>query len=183
MTLTRSPVDWAALAPADYGGGGPFVHGHLRQMLEKTAAEIIYYDHGSGEIADYVTVTRQSDTLAVGLYHCKGSKEPKPGARVEDAYEVCGQAEKSVVWAQSLPRLLKKIDGRRSRSTFVRGSWNDLKNLFDEAKDMRKRFEIYLVQPGFGKTKLSGPLAEVLGAASDHLRGAGCEPLVVLASA
>lgn len=48
---------------------------------------------------------------------------------------------------------------------------------------MRKRFEIYLVQPGFGKTRLSEPLAEVLGAASDHLRGAGCEPLVVFASA
>jgi superfamily II DNA or RNA helicase len=179
-------VDWAGtdiqneLSP---GGGQLSIHSHLRQLLEKTAADIIYYDHGSGEIADYVTVTRQSDTLSIGLYHCKGSKESKPGARVEDAYEVCGQAEKSVVWAQSLLRLLKKIEGRRSRSTFVRGSWNDVRKLFDEAKNIRKRFEIIIVQPGLGKAKLSGPLAEVLGATSDHVRNAGCESLAVFASA
>ena len=80
---------------------------------EKTAADIIYHgDHGTGEIADYVTVTREADTLAAsGCITARGRRRaavPERGWRTP--MRCAARLKKSVVWAQSLPRLLKKID-------------------------------------------------------------------------
>lgn len=52
-------------------------------------------DHGSGELADVVALTAGPSAVAVELLHCKGSGRP-PGGRVEDLYEVVGQALRSV---------------------------------------------------------------------------------------
>ena len=53
---------------------------------------------GSGEIADLVAIRIDPEGLLVRLVHCKCSHGEKTGARVADLYEVCGQAQKSIMW-------------------------------------------------------------------------------------
>lgn len=56
----------------------------------------IFNDDGAGEIADLVAIKESKDAIFVDLYHCKycpqQDGEARPGARVSDVYEVCGQA-------------------------------------------------------------------------------------------
>jgi hypothetical protein len=165
-------------------GGCESIHRRVESRLASIDCEVILYDHRTGETADFVTLGRQGPMFVVGLYHCKGSREQRPGARVEDVYEVCGQAEKSVVWTQSLSRLLKKIESRQGKSRFIKGSMDDVRRLFVDAKMMGKRFEITVVQPGLLRTGVltSKGIVEKLSATNDHLVAAGCEKLTVWTS-
>src|SRR5581483_8219391 len=77
----------------------------IRELMTKDYA-IIMDDDGKGEIADIVAIRVDGDpaapaSLEVELYHCKYSRDTAPGRRIEDLYEVCGQAQKSVAWASS----------------------------------------------------------------------------------
>jgi hypothetical protein len=70
-------VDWGAnqvdvqkeFGPADAGKRS--VHTFLIDALGASDADVVYYDHGSGEIADFVTLKKNGDLLLVRLYHCK----------------------------------------------------------------------------------------------------------------
>jgi hypothetical protein len=145
-------------------------------------AAVIFYDHGSGEIADYVAITEERDATIFALYHCKGSAESAPGARVDDVFEVCGQAQKSVAWA-SLARLEKRLRYRQSEPRFVRGTAALLQEILVRAKDRRQQFEIKIVQPGISKARLSPAMAECLGATNGHFIGVNIAPLQVVTSA
>jgi hypothetical protein len=162
--------------------GRQSVHDRVRAELERGTAPVILYDHGSGEIADYVTVTEEADSTVFVLYHCKGSGGPAAGARVDDVYEVCGQAQKSVAWA-SLSRLEQRIRSRMQGERFVRGTEGLLQEMLVRAQDRLQRFEIKVVQPGISKARLSAAMAECLGATNGHLVGVGIAPIEVIASA
>ena len=164
------------------GARGGSVHERMHTQLEASAAEIVLYDHGTGEIADFVTLQRRNDRCLIALYHCKGSATPQPGARVEDIYEVCGQAQKSVATA-SLPRLQARLRSRQNRTQILKGTANDLRVLLAAAQNLRPEFEIVVVQPGISKQQLNDRLLEPLGATDGHLRSAGCAPLRIIASA
>jgi superfamily II DNA or RNA helicase len=137
------------------------VHERVRSELEMSGAALVLYDHGTGEIADYITISEEIDTTVFAFYHCKGSKGAVAGARVDDIYEVCGQAQKSVVWA-SLTRLEKRLRQRRRGARFVRGTAELLQEVLARAKNRRQRFEIKVVQPGISKARLSAGMAECL---------------------
>jgi hypothetical protein len=160
---------------------GRSVHEEIRQRLERGAAPIILFDHGTGEIPDFVTPIENGGAVEIGMYHCKGSGEPRAGARVDDIYEVCGQAQKGVAVA-SLDRFSKRIQQRRGRTRFVRGTANDLDALLTRAKSTVVQFEIAIVQPGISKAALSQGMQEALGATNTHLIGSGVAPLRVLTS-
>ena len=127
-----------------------------------------------------MTIAEIGDATVFTFYHCKGAAEPRAGARVEDVYEVCGQAQKSVAWA-SLARLEKRLRERRNK-LFVRGTADSLRDVLTRAKDRRQVFEIKVVQPGVSKAALSAPMAECLGATNGHLAGVGA-PFEMIASA
>lgn len=110
---------------------GRCVHHRVKNELRKGTADVVFVDHGAGEIADCVEVRRDGAGILFGLYHCKASCDPKPGARVKDVYEVCGQAAKSVPWL-SLPRIRRRLDGRISSLEFVRGDAALLETLLEE---------------------------------------------------
>ncbi|WAH97526.1 DEAD/DEAH box helicase [Arthrobacter sp. MMS18-M83] len=83
--------------------------------------DVVIDDDGSGEIADVVAMRIDEHGLLVRLIHCKYAHSGVPGARVSDLYEVCGQAQKSVMWRRSdlapffttlLDRARKKEKGR-----------------------------------------------------------------------
>ena len=127
-----------------------------------------------------MTISEEDDTTIFALYHCKGSDGPAPGARVEDVYEVSGQAQKSVAWT-SLSRFEKRLS-QRPGLRFVRGDAIQLEEMLTRAKDRRQRFEIKLVQPGISKARLTSAMAECLGATNGHLVGVGIAPLEVVVS-
>lgn len=48
-------------------------------------------------------------SVEVELYHAKKSGGGEEGDRVGDVYDVCGQANKSIVWTTSKATFLKKL--------------------------------------------------------------------------
>ena len=182
-------IDWDAAGvdiTSEYDNPAPgklSIHDYLRRELPKSKAQIVFYDHGSGEIADFVSFEQSDDETAVRLYHCKKSGGPKPGQRVDDVYEVCGQTVKSLIWV-SVDKLLVRISDRNSRrtdSTFLKGSKSELRMLIGKSRSMPVKFEIVAVQPGISQRKLPERMAYVLAAADDYIRPQ-CETLRVLGS-
>lgn len=160
---------------------GQAIHTSISEALKGGDADIVVCDHGSGEIADFLSIKRVDDFVYLTLHHCKASEKPKPGARVGDVYEVCGQAQKSIVW-RSIARIERRLTSRLEKLEYVRGDEATLKRLLTEAKNLRTTFTIVVVQPGISKEKLSTALAENLGATNDHVLSAGFRPLQLMVS-
>ena len=158
---------------------GKSVHTRVREYLESRDDLIALIDHGTGEVADFVTLRKEGTALLVHLYHCKGSSEPVPGARLPDVVGVCSQAQKCTPW-RNLDSLRRKLTTRSV--TFLRGSKPEMIALFEEAKSLRLEMRVSVVQPGISKNTLSKNLVLCLGATNDSLMNAACQPLVVIAS-
>ena len=160
------------------------IHEFLKDHLDEPETSVLLYDHRTGEIADFIAFVETPSEVTVRFYHCKGSGGPKPGDRVDDVYEVCGQVLKSIVWFKSPDDLLEKLRDRlRGGSSFVKGNYPTLKEILERARRKNVRYEVVLVQPGITKAGLSEKQANVLAAASDFLKNVRGEKLSVMASA
>ena len=161
------------------------IHDFIETQLADSTASVAYYDHGSGEVADFVAFTERTDKVIVELFHCKRAGGEEPGNRVNDVYEVCSQAVKSVVFADP-ERLFQQIGGRYRRragaSRFIRGDLDTLSNLVDSNSPTNFQFEMVVVQPGISREHLATRIANLLSATSDHLVRGGFSPLRVLSS-
>jgi superfamily II DNA or RNA helicase len=176
-------VDWEA-ANVDIEveiGQRNSVHAYLRDRLLATDAQIILYDHGPGELADFVTFNVRADDILVSLYHCKGSSMPQAGERVDDLYELCGQAIKSVRWVGR--QLLSGAINRRSarHSPFLRGTLEQTQELL--SGDLPFKLQIILVQPGLSKVNLTHRGGNLLASVDEYVRGGRCVRIKVWASA
>ena len=191
--VAATPIDRGQLVAWDWPGVdieseidgtqvGISVQQHVRARLQHEAHDVVFCDHGSGEIADFVALRQAGDTLTFTFLHCKGSSEPQPGARVADVYEVCGQAQKSVVW-RDLDRIRRRLDGRIAHLDYVRGDRAALEGLLAAANVSRQQFKITIVQPGIGTQRITQPLLEHWGATSAHVSRSGFELMEVVASA
>jgi hypothetical protein len=184
-------VDWAASnvdIAREFGegrNGRISVHAGLEDRLRNGPSAVVYYDHGSGEIADFVALERRGERLLVQLYHCKGATGAGAGHRLADIYEITGQAVKSVTWA-----LKQRIAGTiRRRFThgigshrFIKGDLDALEHLLSVTTAAQIDFEFIAAQPGLLKDGLPAPLSNLLAASSDYLVRGGFQPLRVLAS-
>lgn len=161
------------------------IHDGLESRLLTSPCSIAYYDHGKGEIADFVTVREENSRLLLQLFHCKKAGDASPGHRVNDFYEMIGQVVKSVAWARK-ERILSHIRRRFTQHLgghrFIKGDLCMLESLLNEAPPSQIEFEFVAVQPGLLKDGLPGDLANILAAASDHLIRGGFRPLRVLGS-
>jgi hypothetical protein len=149
-------------------GDNVSIHDCLETELPHLA-EVVFYDHGSGEIADFITFTRTGEGLEVALFHCKGSSGAAAGQRVADFYEVCGQIVKSLRWVENNTRLMKHLTRRLNRgSRYVKGSAELLRALLDETRQSRITYRLVVVQPGISRERL-GDLAVLLAATGDYV--------------
>lgn len=161
------------------------IHSGLENRLLVSPCSIAYYDHGTGEIADFVTVTEEGSRLLVQLFHCKKAGGTAPSHRVEDIYEIIGQVVKSVGWAHKhriLSHIGRRFTEHRGAHQFIKGDLRMLESLLNEAIPAQIEFEFVAVQPGLLKDGLPSDLANILAAASDHLIRGGFRPLRVLGS-
>jgi superfamily II DNA or RNA helicase len=171
-------------------GGLCSIHDYVGKRLSDRNYDFVLYDHGSGELADYIGIKDDGEALLFELYHCKKSKSKTAGERVDDLYEICGQVVKSVRWMGDYKRLRERIKGRISRknpSQFQAGNMDRLDELIALSRKREVIFRIYAVQPGLSKAKcvkLKGKRLDLLlGMAGEYVRNARCNELIVLASA
>jgi superfamily II DNA/RNA helicase len=134
----------------------------IRELKTKGYA-IIMDDDGKGELADVVAVRltggqAEPSSIDVEFYHCKYSHDAAPGRRIEDLYEVCGQAQKSVAWASSpekrsdiFTHLMRRETRRRDAAAPTRFEIGDgelLLTIREMSRLLPVNLSIYIVQPG-----------------------------------
>ncbi|GHT08445.1 hypothetical protein FACS189426_04080 [Bacteroidia bacterium] len=162
----------------------------LKQDLEYT---IIFDDDSANEASDIIAIKSYESEyhkLIFELYHCKFSSKEQPGGRLKDLYEVCGQAQRSYHWKHSPIELIKHMIRRNSTrikqaqpTRFERGGDNELLIIMNmlQSSYCDIEFNIYVVQPGIEKSKLSddSELLTLLGATDLLLKKTGNEFYVI----
>lgn len=147
-----------------------------KYLLQNINYSHIIYDHGSGEIADFITLQEKEDELEISLYHCKSKKATDYNSAVNDVYEVAQQAVKSTIWVRKKSILLNKINDRIKNSEvkekFIKGEYETFKNILNKNKFMRVK--IYVVQPSISKSKeLPEKISVLLSSTNMFLKNMG----------
>lgn len=153
--------------------------------------QIIYDDDGKGEIADIIGINDSDTIIDIHLYHLKYAKNGLVSNDIDNFYQVCGQAEKSLKWKHKEGReffnhLFKrktKTLGGNTCSRIIKGTENDLENLLNQAKWTKAmRFHIYIVQPSLSKANPSNDILLLLGNVQHYLATVGNIELKVYCS-
>ena len=151
----------------------------IQQILKKY--DVVFDDDGSGEVADIVAIKNlDNETLIVDLYHCKycpsSNGVAKAGARVDDVYQVAGQAIKSVKWLGNaeglINRLMDREEKRLKKSLATRidkGTYADLVQLSKLARYATLKFGISIVQPAISCKVISPEIQTILGATEAYI--------------
>ena len=130
--------------------------------------EVVIDDDGPNEMADVVALRRDGEYLDVQFVHCKYSASESKGARVEDLFEVCGQASKSVRRRRDVPLLVAQLLRREERrytrghSGFEVGSPQVLYEIDDQVSRFRLRLTVVIVQPGLSAERATPHLLDLL---------------------
>lgn len=159
------------------------------QELKKGNYDIIFDDDDSGEAADIIAVCVEEKSISVEFYHCKWSNGPRPGARIDDLYQVCGQAQKGVRWADRPRELFKHLLRRERRrieqglpTRFERGNQEELFKLVNMSMFVPVRIHVHIVQPGLSQSKASHNQLELLSVTENHLMETYKIPFTAIAS-
>lgn len=157
----------------------------------KNDFQIIYDDDGKGEIADIIGINDSDTVIDIHLYHLKYAKKGVVNNDIDNFYQVCGQAEKSLKWKHKsgreffnhlFKRKTKTLAGS-SCSRIVKGTEDDLENLLNQAKWTKSmRFHIYIVQPSLSKANPSNDILLLLGNVQHYLATVGNIELKVYSS-
>ena len=201
-TWDRPPFDTSQLTPLNWTGTNFKVESQTKDKLKESIQyrvitdlkaedwDVIVDDDGSGEIADVVAIRIDPEGLLVRLVHCKYSHEDTAGARVTDLYEVCGQAQKSVMWRRNnlipffrtLDDRARKKQGRDEVSPFEAGDIKKLYEIRDKAGMLRPRVEMVIVQPGLSAARATTQQLDLLSSTQAYLRTTINAPLAVWCS-
>jgi superfamily II DNA or RNA helicase len=168
----------------------------IRTLLNANYA-MIFDDDGKGEAADIVAIRLIGDTAAptrldVEFYHCKYSLKNAAGHRIDDLYELCGQAQKSIVWMSSSEKRtdlfthLLRREARRQELTgtsrYERGDGELLLTLREISRLCPVTLKIHIVQPGLSKAQASRDQLELLAVTETYLMETYRLPFAVIAS-
>ena len=165
-----------------------------RRIIEKVCSEnnlMVIDDDDTGEAADIVVIKSiLGDTVNIELHHCKFSKKSTTGARVDDFYTVCGQAQKSIGWKVNPEKFFKHLIKRhndRNRNHSIgrieKGDISVLNNLKKKSKMLRLNFECIITQPGLSKKAVTNEILHLLGSTELYLSETYNVPLKIYASA
>ena len=151
--------------------------------------DIVFNDDGAGEIADLVAVREAADHIVVDLYHCKycGSGQ-RPGARLDDAYVVAGQASRSAKWLHKGPALFQRLLDRYSRGQvgglqrLLKGAPQQIDLLRHKSSDVEMRIGFFIVQPAISVREVTDGVMTVLGTSYMYLRDIANVDIRVIAS-
>lgn len=150
---------------------------------------IIFDDDDSGEIADVIGIKDKEDLILFEFYHCKYAHGDFPGSRVADLYEVCCQAEKSVIWMQDTRKIIGRMIKREnirlrngSPSRFEKGDIKKLKELKNKMRFFPSKANVFIVQPGVDSDNISPSMERLLCGSSSYLMDTYSIPLKLICS-
>jgi hypothetical protein len=174
------------------------IHPYLQNSIQyrfieqiRNQYEIIYDDDGSGEIADIIGINDSASHIDIHLYHLKYARNGQVGNNIENFYQVCGQAQKSLNWKYRPGReffehlFKRKIKTRNGQqcSRLVKGTEDEMEYLLNAAKWTKElRFHINIVQPGLAKAGASADILQILGTTAHYLHTVGNVHLQVYTS-
>ncbi len=153
--------------------------------------EMVYDDDGPGEIADIVGINNLETHIDVHMYHLKFAKQGKVSNEIDNFYQVCGQAQKSLNWKyrngreffEHMFRRITKTKNNDSCTRLLKGTEDELEFLLNSAKWTKEmKFHIYIVQPGFNKNSASEEILLLLGSTAHYLHSVGNVELKVYSS-
>ncbi|MBD8015046.1 DEAD/DEAH box helicase [Planococcus wigleyi] len=149
----------------------------IKELKSKVDYSIVFDDDGSGEVADIITIRENNNKLYFEFYHCKYSDAAKPGSRIKDLYEVCGQASKSVDWRSNMTKLISHMKERErkrrkkdERTRFEVGNMEALQLLSKKIQKLDCDLKVYIVQPGIIAEKLTEAQLNVLASTENYLK-------------
>ncbi len=196
LKATYPPYDRAKITVWDWDGvnlrvesQGPrrdtsSIQARVIRELKMRDYAVIFDDDGKGEAADVVAIRLVGDQAApvsidVEFYHCKYSRASSPGQRVEDLYEVCGQAHKSVSWMSSpekrrdlFTHLLRREALRQDKGEGTRFEIGDaelLQTIREMSHLCRVTLKIFIVQPGVSRESATPDQLRLMGVADNYL--------------
>lgn len=162
----------------------------IRERIAAGVADVIYDDDGSGEAADVLVMRKDGRTLYVELIHCKYSSADNPGARVDDLYQVLGQAQKSVRWREYPNIFLQHLRTREAKriqtgapSRYELGDSATVNGWLAEWNEIAYEFSVTVVQPGYSKERADPAHLRLLAATEAFLMETWGIPLKVICSA
>lgn len=146
------------------------------ERLKNNSFDIIFDDDTSGEAADVVAICAGVKRIDVELYHCKFAHGDLPSDRLQDLYEVCGQAQKCIHWMSKpieifrhlLRREELKLEGKRP-SGFEHGTREDLMRILEMGRLLPVRMTVFIVQPGLTREKASEAQLDLLSVTENYL--------------
>lgn len=147
----------------------------LKILEDKDDYTYLLFDHGTGEIADYISICDEKERIEVSLYHVKSMNGNIFNSQVVDIYEVTQQAVKSIIWLKSESTLREKIKQRRKSNNckLLKGQYKDLDKIL-KASNKDFKAKIIVVQPAISKSQpLPDKYQEVLAATSFYLKNSG----------
>jgi superfamily II DNA or RNA helicase len=182
-------IDWAA-SQVDITKEKPSNRGlqsifeWIQERLIASPAGVVFCDDGTGEMADFIAIESTDAGPRVKMFHCKASGSAQPGNRVNDLYDVCGQAVKSCVWVRP-DQLLTRLKHRATLDSvtgYVKGNEEEANRILAQQARQQVQFEMYIVQPGVMKENRAGDLSNLLAAARYYLLQGGVITFGVIGS-
>lgn len=161
------------------------VHDQLEQWLKQESPKgtFIIRDHGSGEIADYITIEASLNKMT--FYHCKAcGTGKKPGARIGEL-NALEQALRSInyIGHQGLVQELhSRVTGKdRAKSKLIKGSVGGLRKTIAAFHANQWVYEVVIVNPGIdcNKTRRSANTNTLLVTCFEWLAAAGARLTVI----
>jgi len=153
--------------------------------------DVLFDDDDTGEIADVVAIKVLEGRILIELYHLKFAIDGITSRRIDNLYQVCGQAQKSVNWKfkkgkEFLEHLLRRDALRTNRganSRFEKGTKEDLIYIIDLVNNrVPLDFDIIIIQPGISKSNISESQLTLLGVVETYLMERAMIKLKVIGS-
>jgi superfamily II DNA or RNA helicase len=146
------------------------IHEYIIEQA-KLNYDVVFYDHGSLEIADVIGFRQNK----IQFWHCKKQSGAQPNCSIVDMYEVCGQAIKSVNWANRsllVKQICSRADNNQSSTKIKKGTLQEIKIILESFNNPIIPVEITIVQPGLKTTNLSTNQAAAFDRIKTLLSGA-----------
>lgn len=156
----------------------------LQDRLLSSECSFVFNDDGSGEVADFVSLEQINGINVVTLYHCKASSKSKPGSRLLDLYDVCGQAIRSAIWVAG-DRLADRLDYRQKNTGVVgtlKGTLEQFREVFAPENRIFLEFRLAIVQPGISFAKLDEGPKQLLLSTKKNARSANFREFSIFGS-
>jgi hypothetical protein len=157
--------------------------------MKNRGFSVVFDDDDHGESADVVGIIEHDDCLKVEFWHCKFAMATKPGHRIKELYEVCGQAQKSIRWLEKPRDLFTHLMRREPRrykghevTRYEVGAEKDLFRIREKADSQPVQLRVFIVQPGLSKTAASQEQLELLAVTENYLLETFAVPFGVVAS-